>query len=326
VVLGGSETGLSPACQQTSPALLKHLDMPDADIIIQSCDLVNFRVHKSALSLSSPIFGDMLSLPQPLDDDAIDGLPVVRLSENAEVLNSLLTLLYPIPSAIPISYDNSLRLLVASKKYDMVGVQSRIRAEIQSRKFPTPTGAATFRAYAIASSGGLSSERETSARLTLDSPMTFEDLSDELPFFEGWALCDLIGFRKRCRDNLISCFELFLNLQDPPFNIWMSCRSSPSTYSNSDNTGCSPSWLISIFKQHLTDLDQAFTKPLPNPSNIREEYLSALQAHITSSSCISCTRVHTLKGDEFCKELETRLLQAISQVGDSFIFGRIVSV
>ena len=295
--------------------------MPDANIIIQSCDLVNFRVHKSALSLSSPFFSDMLSLPQPVDNDAIDELPVVRLSENAEVLNSLLTMLYPIPSAIPISYDNSLMLLAASKKYDMVGVRSRIRAEIQSRKFPTPTGAATFRAYAIASSGGLSSERETSARLTLYFPMTFEDLSDELPFFEGWALCDLIGFRKRCRDNLISCFKLFLNLQDPPFNIWTPCRNSASGYSSSD-TGCSPSWLTSIFKQRLTELDQAFTKPLPNPSNIREEYLSALQAHITSYSCISCTRVHTLKGDEFCKELETRLLQAISQVGDSFIFRR----
>jgi hypothetical protein len=207
-------------------------------------------------------------------------------------------------------------LLAASKKYDMVGIQSRIRAEIQSRQSPTPTGAATFRAYAIASSGGLSSERETCARLTLDFPMTFEDLSDELPFFEGWALCDLIEFRKRCRDNLISCFESFLNLHDPPFNIWKSCSNTTSPYLIPD-TVHPPSWLTGIFKQRLNDLDQAFTKPLPNPSNIREEYLSALQAHIASYGCISCTRVHTLKGDEFCKELETRLSQAISQVGDT---------
>ena len=292
--------------------------MPDADIVIQSCDLINFRVHKSALSLSSSFFGDMFSLPQPSDNKSVDELPVVRLSEDAEVLNSLLTMLYPIPSVMPISYDKSLMLLVASQKYDMVGIQSRIRAEIQSRTFPTPTGAATFRAYAIASRGGLSSERETSARLTLDFPMTFEDLSDELPFFEGWALCDLIGFRKRCRDNLISCFQLFLNLQNPPFNIWMSCRNSTST--SSSNTGCSPPWLTSFFNQRLTYLGQAFTTPLPNPLNIREEYLSALQAHITSYSCISCTNVHTLKGDEFCKELENRLSQAISHVGAFFIF------
>jgi len=119
--------------------------MPDADIVVQSCDLVNFRVHKSALSLSSSFFGDMLSLPQPSDNDAVDELPVVRLSEDGEVLNSLLTMLYPIPSVMPISYDKSLMLLVASQKYDMVGIQSRIRAEIQSRNFPTPTGAAAFR-------------------------------------------------------------------------------------------------------------------------------------------------------------------------------------
>ena len=32
--------------------------------------------------------------------------------------------------------------------------------------------------------------------------MTFEFFCDELPFFDGWALRDLIGFRKRSRDNL----------------------------------------------------------------------------------------------------------------------------
>ena len=257
----------------------------------------------------------MLSLPQPSDQDAVNELPVVCLPEDAEVLNSLLTMLYPIPSVMPISYDKSLMLLAASYKYDMAGIKSRIRAEIQSQKFPTPTGAATFRAYAIASRGELSSERETSARRTLDFPMTFEDLSDELPFFEGWALRDLIGFRKRCRDNFISCFQLFLNFQNPPFNIWTYCRNSTNGNPSFD-TGYSPPWLTSFFQKHLTQLDQAFTNPLPNPSNIREEYLSALRAHITSDNCISCTNVHTFKGDEFCKELESRLSQAISKVGD----------
>ena len=321
-MVGESQSGLSPASPHTAPALLEHLDMPEADIIIQSCDLVNFRVHKSALYLSSSFFGDMLSLPQPSDKDAVDELPVVRLSEDAEVLNSLLTMLYLIPSVMPISYDKSLMLLAASHKYDMVGIQSRIRAEIQSQEIPTPTGAATFRAYAIASRGELSSERETSARLTLDFPMTFEDLSDELPFFEGWALCDLIGFRKRCRDNFISCFQLFLNLQNPPFNIWMYCRNSTNG-NPSFVTGCSPPWLTGFFQKRLNELGQAFTNPLPNPSNIRGEYLSALRTHITSDNCLSCTNIHTLRGDEFSKELENRLSQAISKVGAFHFSGEI---
>jgi hypothetical protein len=110
-------------------------------------------------------------------------------------------------------------VLAASQKYDMEAVQARIHNGIQTKVLPMPTEAATFRAYTVASVAGLSSEKETLARLTLDFPMTFEYLCDELPFFEGWVLRDLIRFRKRYRDNLISCFKSFLDLRNPPFNI-----------------------------------------------------------------------------------------------------------
>jgi hypothetical protein len=124
--------------------------------------------------MSSPFLDDMFSLPQPQpsDKDVVNGLPVVRLSEDAEVLNSLISMLYPIPSVLPNSYDKALTLLAASQKYDMVGVQSRIRAEIQSKIFPALTGPETFRSYAISSSGKLPSEIGRLARLTLDFPMT----------------------------------------------------------------------------------------------------------------------------------------------------------
>ena len=110
--------------------------MANADIIIQSCDSINFRVHKLVLSLSSPFFSDMISLPQPSESDqeVVDGLPVVRLSEDAEVLKCLLTMLYPIPSIIPNSYNKTLMVLSALQKYDMDGVQSCIRASIQVKK------------------------------------------------------------------------------------------------------------------------------------------------------------------------------------------------
>jgi hypothetical protein len=75
--------------------------MQGADVILQSSDLVSFRVHKSILAISSPFFNDLFSLPQPQHDTAVDGLPIVHMSEDAELLHSLLTLLYPIPSVIP---------------------------------------------------------------------------------------------------------------------------------------------------------------------------------------------------------------------------------
>ena len=278
--------------------------------------------------MSSQFFDDMFSLPQPQlsDKDVVDGLPVVRLSEDAEVLSGLITTLYPISFGLPNTYDKALALLAASQKYDMVGVRSRIRAEIQSRTFPTLTGAETFRSYAISSGGQLPSEAEKFARLTLEFPMTFEYLGDELPSFQGWALRDLADYRKRCRDNLVSCFESFLKLDQPPFNIWIPCNDSRYSYSNTSiaggRTGSSPSWLTQLFQKHLNESREAFSKSLFNPQSIRDLYLSALKDHISSSDCLACAKVHALDGEKFCKELTDRLTVALSEVCTSSITRR----
>ncbi|KAI0288688.1 hypothetical protein BC826DRAFT_1036299 [Russula brevipes] len=262
----------------------------------------------------------MFRLPQPSDSEMLDGLPVVRLSEDAEVLNSLLTMLYPIAPVLPHdSYDMLLASLAASEKYDMANVQPRIRAEIQSRPFPT--AAAAFRAYAISSRGGLPSVMESSARLTLNFPMTIECICDELPLFEGWALRDLIGFRKRCRDNLVSCFESLLKYDHPAFDIWISGRKDRHSCPKSTKSlGCKPSWLREVFADCRDSSRDGFAKPLFNPSAIRDKYLSRLQYHINLFTCLPCANVQILKGETFCKELENRLTLALSEVSTSFIF------
>jgi hypothetical protein len=86
-------------------------EVPDANIIIRSSDFVDFRVHKSVLVMTSPFFKDLLSLSQPSDSETVDGLPVVQLSEDSELLNSLVSLLYPIRRVIPSSYEKVLYLL-----------------------------------------------------------------------------------------------------------------------------------------------------------------------------------------------------------------------
>jgi hypothetical protein len=145
--------------------------------------------------MSSPFFEDLLSLPQPPDGELVDGLPVVQLSEDASLLNCLISLLYPIPPVIPGSYEKVFALLAACQKYDMVSTQSYIRAEIQRGTFPAPVGTEAFSAYAIASSMGLALEAENAACLTLGQPMTFESLGEGLRSFKGQALCELVRFR-----------------------------------------------------------------------------------------------------------------------------------
>jgi hypothetical protein len=97
----------------TSP--LEPSDIPDANLIIRSSDNVNFRVHKSILTMVSPFFKDLLSLPQPSDGEIVDGLPVVQLSEDSELLNSLISRLYPVPTVTPNSYEKVLYLLATCR-------------------------------------------------------------------------------------------------------------------------------------------------------------------------------------------------------------------
>ncbi|KAI0253671.1 hypothetical protein BJV78DRAFT_1191208 [Lactifluus subvellereus] len=298
----------------TADPFSQYLDTDDGDIIVQSSDLARFRVHKSILSMSSPFFRDMLSLPQPSDSELVDGLHVVHLSEDAEVLHSLITKLYPIPSEIPESCDKTLALLAALQKYDMTAVQSSVRAEMKSKNLLALTGTSTFRAYGIASAKGLGPEMETAARLTLDYPMTFESMGDQLSTFGGWALRDLARFRKRCRDSLVSCLESLLDSRLPPLDIWVGC------YNTTDASLAS--WLQAHLSEHIKNLQQTFTRSLLKPSGLRAQYLAALQAHINQTSCAFCSRVHVMHGETFCVQIEKNLEKALDQVRFNLDFGQ----
>ncbi|KAF8472369.1 hypothetical protein DFH94DRAFT_620850, partial [Russula ochroleuca] len=136
-------------------------NVPDANLIIRSSDNVNFRVHKSVLAIVSPFFKDLLSLPQPNDSESVDGLPVVESSEDSDLLNSLVSILYPVDTVVPNSYDKVLNLLAACQKYEMTSVQSSIRAKVKRGEFPAPVGAEAFPAYVIACSKGLVPEMKS---------------------------------------------------------------------------------------------------------------------------------------------------------------------
>ena len=93
-------------CSATSP--LEPFEVLDANLIIRSSDHIDFRVHKSLLVMASPFFKDLLSPRQPSDGEIVDGLPVVQLPESSELLNSLFSILYPVTTVMPKSYEKVL--------------------------------------------------------------------------------------------------------------------------------------------------------------------------------------------------------------------------
>lgn len=60
------------------------IDIDGADVVIKSNDDAEFRVQRTALALFSPVFADILSLPQP--EGSHYSLPVVPVSENCELV------------------------------------------------------------------------------------------------------------------------------------------------------------------------------------------------------------------------------------------------
>jgi hypothetical protein len=229
----------------------------------------------------------------------------------------------------------------------MASVQSFIRDEVNRGAFPAPMGAEAFCAYAIASGMGLIPEMENAARQTLDHPMTFEILGEGLRLFDGWALRDLANFRKRYRDQLVSCFELFLKSEESLFKFWthgafytpypgglydeygrrrksdLWSRLTPPMPNANEFL---PSWLAELFLQCRNRSCKAFSRLLFNPRDIRGEYLSALQNHLNSFRCVSCSSGHSLNGERLCKELEDRLTRALNEVCTSSFFGGIAGV
>jgi hypothetical protein len=296
VAEGGKIGDQVKSFSKTHPPL-NYSDMPNADVILQSSDLFKFRVHRGVLVTSSPFFRDMFSLPQPSNDEPAGAaeLSIVPVPEDGAVLNSLISMLYPVPPEIPKSNDDILALLSAAQKYDMVTVQSSIRAEASRRAWLSLRRAEAFRMYAIACSRSLIPEMETAARLTLDYPLTFESLGGALRSFEGWALRDLADFRTRCTRSLSSQLLSALDLNGPS-KFWVGCPSPPG-------------WFDEMKRVKIAQLGY-FEYAIQTPSGFDKEYSAALQVHVNNSDCHFCMKAHTLNGATFCSEIKKALAEA----------------
>lgn len=127
--------------ESTTPPLSakEPFDNLDADVILRSSDNVDFRVFKAILSLTSPVFKAMFTLPQP-DHAVISSspqspvsLPVVPVSESAATLETLLLLCYPAANPPFKSFRNACDVVDAATKYDMTAVLQRAKELFAAR-------------------------------------------------------------------------------------------------------------------------------------------------------------------------------------------------
>jgi len=90
----------------------------DADVIIRAAGALDFRVHKLVLSLISPIFKDMFTIPQP-PTNTPDTLPHVDVDESADTWGTILRITYHLPNPTTDDLGDLESLLLAAKKYEL---------------------------------------------------------------------------------------------------------------------------------------------------------------------------------------------------------------
>jgi hypothetical protein len=202
----------------------------------------------------------------------------------------------------------------------MPSIQLLIREEVIRKQFPAPMGAEAFPAYAIANAKELLHEMKCAARSTLEYPMTFEMLGKRLQSFEGRALRELANYRKRCKENMVTCLDSYLDVQPSgPSSIWVGCPEvMPRTSSLEirQRSRSLPIWLnkcLSHCRNNLTS--EQVTRPLVLDSKIWAKYNTAYETH---SNCEFCREVKPEKGFRYIIGLERELMQAIDK-GNSFL-------
>jgi hypothetical protein len=181
--------------------LINHLD---ADIILRSSDGRDFRVMKVLLSLASPIFKDMFSLPQSPNDmnNAKDDLPIVDLTEDSGTIQNLLAFYYPAiysrESRTTISDVSA--LLEAANKYEMKEVLSAGGQWLTKPQFLEQE---PLRVYAIACQRGFEAEAVLAVNHTLREPLLKileGKIYPELKSIDAGKLYAVLLYRKKCAE------------------------------------------------------------------------------------------------------------------------------
>ncbi|KAF7968706.1 hypothetical protein HWV62_29666 [Athelia sp. TMB] len=175
-------------------------DHAAADVILRSSDNVDFRVFKLFLSFGSPFFEDLFSLPQSASggSETRDGLPVVPVSETANILQMLLAMCYPMGAVDQPVLDKLEEvdlLLDAAIKYGIERVEKKVRGALVA---PPCLRGNEVRVFAIACRHKLEVEAKVAARASLEQPIMEMESGPELKLLSADIFFRLLKYHQAC--------------------------------------------------------------------------------------------------------------------------------
>jgi len=169
-------------------------DNPEADLILRSSDHVEFRVWRCIMREASPIFKDMLSLPQSDNDPPLATPPVVDMTEDSTTLRSLLQFCYPIKPPSLSALDQITNVLEAAHKYSIDPLKEFAQEALEHHINQQP-----LRVYALACRYRVENIARGAAKCTLGTKLDTEYCS-ELEEISGGDVLRLITYREKCSD------------------------------------------------------------------------------------------------------------------------------
>ncbi|KAI0040313.1 hypothetical protein FA95DRAFT_1683851 [Auriscalpium vulgare] len=306
-------------------------DDDDADLILRSSDLADFRTYKVLLAKASPFFKTILSLPQPPTEPIPlrDGLLVISVPESRAVLEGLLTAISPVAPHYPLatSFDALLPLLLAAQKYEMESALVNIRAHALGDLI-TPANA--FRVYNFAWQHRFVEETERAARITLERPMTMETYGPELHIVVGPALQKLWEYRTKAEQAVggwlrrLQLISLFPYGPENPLIPWRKLLTDDcpgTTRDDVEGDFMDESWLIrKWWWNFFAEAAKCSGGVVPHVALDRAAFLKALMQHAATEKCDKCQRMLILDAEMIWDDLEQDLRKKFEESIASFDF------
>ncbi|KAJ6549092.1 hypothetical protein DFH09DRAFT_989097 [Mycena vulgaris] len=202
-------------------------DAPDTDLILRSSDGVDFHLARAVLSLVSPVFRDMFSLPQP---ESAPAVPIITVTEDAGKLDRALRFFYPGAQPTITTLDelrDVIEILVS--KYDIQWIVPTVKQHLERY-----IGRKPFSVYTIASIHDWRDLVLAAAKELLKFPLPVftTDVPQEIRHITGVAYHNLLSYHLRCGAVAKATTADLSWIEFPTVLVWFTC--------NTCNYHCAP--------------------------------------------------------------------------------------
>ena len=185
----------------------------DADVILRASGGKELHAHKLVLSLASPVFRDMFSVPQPSTGSS--QTPIVDVDDLPEALRMFLQIIYPIPNPLIDGAETFASVLRLADKYDTKAVFDACNYYLPSIRNNSP-----LQSYGILCVCGREKEARAVARRAPFASLTCPDSSPLLDLMTTKQYHRLMSFmiaRDRRTRQIVGEHQAEIRREGSPF-------------------------------------------------------------------------------------------------------------